>query len=294
MAFTNIKSPVISQCANMMTLMSESIGHVLRMMIISDAHLAFDDEYGIPYADYSRRMAQGSGKSAVGLEAALGTARAGQYDFIALTGDILSFPSVSGVDTIVKILNASGIPWGYTAGNHDWHFEGLAGSSFQVRDEWCNGWLKPLFQGNNPLMYTMELKGAKLIFIDNSLYEILPEQLEFLQAELSQRMPSLLLAHVPLYVPGRSVFFGCGHPQWGRASDELWKIERREPWAEKHSETTMEFHKTVFTAPNLLGIIAGHTHSLSSDFMNDKIQLIAPAFLQNGQFLEVEIRPLCD
>jgi len=29
-------------------------------------------------------------------------------------------------------------------------------------------------------------------------------------------MPLVLLVHIPLYAPGKSISFGCGNPNWGR------------------------------------------------------------------------------
>ena len=49
-------------------------------------------------------------------------------------------------------LEASGVPYLYVAGNHDWHYEGLPGAEAALRAEWAEKRLKPLYQGRHPLM----------------------------------------------------------------------------------------------------------------------------------------------
>ena len=114
------------------------------------------------------------------------------------------------------------------------------------------------------------------IMIDNSTYEILPEQLEFLEQELSDGVPIFLGCHIPLYVPGRDIFFGCGHPCWNAENDPFWEIEKREKWRiAGHTETTFLFHKLVMENPNIFGIFAGHIHKFSLDILPGMFQAVS-------------------
>lgn len=55
------------------------------------------------------------------------------------------------------------------------------------------------------------------------------------------------------------------------------EIERRERWpVQGHTATTMDFHREVFAAANIIGIIAGHIHTPSIDIWNGIRQLVAP------------------
>merc|ERR1719221_2210291 len=58
----------------------------------------------------------------------LRTACANNVDLIALGGDIVNFPSNVTVTWVLEQLRGPGcgIPFVYTAGNHDWHKEGCA------------------------------------------------------------------------------------------------------------------------------------------------------------------------
>src|SRR5690606_39099339 len=94
-------------------------------------------------------------------------------------GDIFSFPSEAAIDWSMQQLASLSVPFQYTAGNHDWHYEGMEGSLVNLRKEWSEKRLKPLYQKENPLMSTIDINGVRIISIDNSVNEILPEQLQF-------------------------------------------------------------------------------------------------------------------
>ncbi len=260
-----------------------------RVFHITDTHLSIDDERGIPFQKYSKRMAAAY-KSNIhfqtgeelstkeSFEQTLDLAKEQNVDFLALTGDIFSFPSEAGIEWVFGKLKDTGIPFAYVAGNHDWHYEGMKGSSQQLRETWTNKRLKPLYQGNNPLFAEYNLNGFRFVCIDNSTYEILPEQLDFFKAQVKSNIPFILLMHIPLYMPGRPVGFGCAHPEWGAKSDKNFEIERREKWrANGHTKVTMDFYDEVFKADNLLTILAGHTHRQSLDIKNDIPQYVSGA-----------------
>src|SRR5690606_7100536 len=111
-----------------------------KLLFLADTHLFRDDERGVPYQEYSGRMAKAYNRTRHFLsqeetnpercfEETLEIARKAEVDLCVLAGDILSFPSEAGVEWVMERLERSGLPWIYTAGNHDWHYEGMKGSS---------------------------------------------------------------------------------------------------------------------------------------------------------------------
>lgn len=272
----------------------------VRFMVVGDTHLTMDDARGEPFRQYSGRMAAGYRKALhfrthrpietpQGFEFALAEAKRLNVDFLALVGDIVSFPTEAGVEYLMKRLTESGLNWMYIAGNHDWHYEGLPGTEMALRDEWTRKRLAPLYQGAHPLMASRVVKGVRFVFIDNSTYEILPEQLEFWKTEAAKGEPVALCMHIPLYMPGYGPReAGCGHPEWGAKVDPHWQIERRPQWPERHSETTMAFREAVISAPNLLGVFAGHVHREMFAFDRGKIQCVTPSNY-DGSYLDVKV-----
>ena len=152
----------------------------------------------------------------------------------------------------------------------------MEGSSQELRDTWTAKHLTPMYQGNHPLYAAYDFNGIRFVCIDDSTYEILPEQLEFFREQIKSGLPLLLLMHIPIYMPGRTLGYGCGHPKWGEKTDRNYEIERREKWRkEGHTQVTMDFCEEVFNAPNLLTVLAGHTHQQSLDIKNGIPQVVS-------------------
>ena len=271
-----------------------------RIFHITDTHLSIDDERGVKYQEFSKRMATAYDSNShfqtgekystrESFEKTLVLAKEQQIDFLALTGDIFSFPSEAAVEWVLQKLTDTGIPFAYVAGNHDWHYEGMKGSSQQLRETWTEKHLKPMFQGNHPLYAAYDFNGVRYVCIDNSTYEILPEQLDFFQEQIKSNIPLILLMHIPLYMPGRTMGFGCANPNWGAKSDKNFGIERREKWRKNgHTKVTLDFYNEVFKTNNLLTILAGHTHKQSLDIKNGIPQIVS-AHNATGYFADIRI-----
>ncbi len=268
-----------------------------RMLFLSDTHLWQSDPREEPYREFSRRMAGAyhqtkhfqTGEALdpmTAFEQTLAHAVEKSADLLVLGGDIFSYPSEAAIEWAIDKLKACGIPYLYTTGNHDWHYEGMPGSSTALRREWIGKRLTGLYGGRDPYMQHQDINGIRFLAIDDSNYEIMPEQFAYFERHTDDGVPVVLLMHIPLYAPGRPVNFGCGHPEWGAASDRIFEVERRERWPEKgHTPTTMEFHRRVFGSKNVIGIVAGHTHQQSLDVVSGIPQFVAPPNAHGG-FLE--------
>lgn len=277
----------------------EDGGGGFKVLMIADTHLFTDDARGEPYRAFSGRMAKAynvtkhfkTGQPTHPQEAlvqALALAKEQRVDLVALVGDIVSFPSEAAVEWVGSRLAECGLPHVYVAGNHDWHYEGMEGTLASLRDTWIGRRLAPLYQGANPLHHSKVVNGIRFVVIDNSTYEILPEQLRFYRDQARHKEPMVLMVHIPLYAPGRSVGFGCGHPEWGAKSDRNSELERRPRWpVEGHTRTTMAFHREVFSTPHLLGIFAGHIHKPSLDVYRGIPQFVTDANAM-GAYLMLE------
>jgi predicted phosphodiesterase len=284
-------------------LYSPAAARPVKLLFLADTHLFRDDERGAPFREFSGRMAKGYNHTRhfrskemtnpeACFEATLRAAKEAHMDAVVLGGDIVSFPSEAAIEWVLAQLKKAGLPWIYTAGNHDWHYEGTEGSSAELRAAWTEKRLLPFHQGRHPLMSVLEVAGVQVVVMDNSTYEIQPEQLEFFRRQVASGRPMVLCIHIPLYAPGRPVGFGCGHPGWGAEADRNFAIERRPQWrAEGHTQVTLDFHREVFSAPNLLGVFAGHTHQASLDVLNGIPQVVTGANA-TGAHLILEVLPV--
>ncbi|MCM4150766.1 metallophosphoesterase [Arenibacter sp. N53] len=288
---------------NKLQFYSDVIKEPIKIVHIADTHLFRDDERGIPYKKYSGRMAKAynqtkhfktdeSTNPELAFEAALNFAKESQADLITLIGDIFSFPSEAAIEWVQAKLEEVKIPYIYVAGNHDWHYEGMEGSLEDLRDKWINNRLLPLYQGNHPLMAAYDVKGIRFLAIDNSTYQINEDQLAFFKKHVKSNVPIVLLVHIPMYVPGKSIGFGCGNPDWGATTDKNFELEGRLRWPETgHTPATINFHKAAFSAPNLMGVFAGHIHRFSIESIKGKPQIVTDDNASGG-YLDVNFMPL--
>jgi predicted phosphodiesterase len=285
---------------------SDKVKEPVKLMLISDTHLWMSDSREDPFREYSNRMSKAYNHTKhfqtleethpeEAFRKTLEIARKVAPDAIFHLGDLVSFPSEAGVEWAREQLDATGIPWYYVCGNHDWHYEGMEGTEIELRNEWTAKRLSTLFKGRNPLLYSVDVKGLKVVMLDDSVYEILPEQLSLFREEMKEDKPSLMMSHIPLYAPGFPVSYGCGHPDWNADTDRNYKIERRQRWpAGGHSETTFDFWKEVICSHkehNLLATFAGHVHAQSSSLVDDWPQFTLKANL-TGAYRIVEVLPI--
>lgn len=205
-----------------------------------------------------------------------------KVDLIALGGDILNFPTQEGVAWVLEQLEGPGcgIPFMYTAGNHDWHEEYLDADRpyDSQRLPQLQSTLRPLFDRSvapqQQLYGHARIKGVDVLFVDNSNHQVNEEQLAFVQRHLDRGTlaPALILMHMPLPLPGLDLppKKCCGHPNWGADSDELWVMEGRSRWPEEGNlRSTGDFLKLVQAeatpSGRLVALLTGHVHE---DFTN--------------------------
>jgi predicted MPP superfamily phosphohydrolase len=272
------------------------------IIMLADTHLFRDDNRGEPFQQFSGRMAKAYNQTKhfktneptnpeESFVNTLVIAQKEKAKLVALIGDIFSFPSEAAIEWVLEKLKSFDLPHLYVAGNHDWHYEGMKGSINVLRDTWIQKRLLPIYKGDNPLMTSREINGVKFIALDNSNYQISSEQLDFFREQISTKKPAILMLHIPLYAPERSVGYGCGHPEWGAKTDKNFELEGRERWPENgHTTITMAFYKEVLAADNLIGILAGHIHKDSVDVLNGIPQIVTLANAQ-GAYLKVEFIP---
>ena len=288
--------------ANHVRFFTAAVDRRVRVLIAADTHLFADDQRGIPYQKYSGRMAAAYNRTShfqtgeptdpnASFQQILARAQEQDVDLLALVGDIFSFPSSAAIEWVGEQLDRSQLRYFYVAGNHDWHYEGMPGTLEELRATWIEKRLRPLYQKHDPLMSVHEVGGIRFLAIDNSYYQILPQQLEFFRQQVASGKPLVLALHIPLYATGRPLGFGCGHPEWGATNDRNYQLERRPRWpAAGHTQTTYDFHREVFQAPNLLGVFAGHIHRSSLDVINGVPQFVTDDNA-SGAYLDVEFLP---
>jgi len=260
----------------------------VKIWVLADTHLALRDARDNEHAGHCARMARWPGNPKA-LPLVLRRAKEEHVDKLLLLGDNVSFPTLANVEFLKGELDRCGLDWSYVAGNHDWHFEGDAGSDFDQRDRWIERRLKPLYGGRDPLKSSVTVGGVRIVLIDNSLYHVTSEQLAFFRQELAKGDPTVLAMHIPFWHPGWGVTT-CACPAWGAANDPYWQIEGRMRWAEKLLPSTFEFKETALAASNLVAVLAGHQHRFQAAVERGKPMLTAVGNAE-GEILQAVLVP---
>jgi len=260
-------------------------------MHISDAHISLsndDPEYTSrmysAFAHPTDKVTREPTTTSTEFVRALELACREKVDLIALGGDIVNFPSKETVSWVLGRLQdeGCGIPFVYTAGNHDWHLEGLPGDATYdaQRVPQLSTTLQPLLQASaaGGLLYGgLEMKGVEVLVVDNSNHQVNEEQLDFARKRLDQQGgPVVMLMHMPLALPGLSLHPKecCGHPNWGAFSDDNYKLEGRPRWPAGNLPSTQAFLELVreHAAPagRIVAMLTGHVHRDFSVELADK------------------------
>ncbi|WP_436415945.1 metallophosphoesterase family protein [Petrimonas sp.] len=283
------------------TIMLHGLKEPFTIMQIADSHISYENESDKEFDIYSKRMREANPtvidyktkervSSLDGFSSILQHAKDLKTDFIVLNGDIISYPSATAIQTIYELMEKTNIPFVYTAGNHDWHYEGMPGSAEQLRKEWTEKRLKILYKGKNPLYESNIINGINIVTIDNSTYQVNEEQVNFYKEQQRKKEPIALFLHIPIYMPtiGSSSF---GDPTWGASIDYNYQIERRERWPESgNAPSTYRFINEVMKTKKLTGIFAGHLHQATTISYKDKYQFIAGAGIY-GQYRLIKFLP---
>lgn len=226
----------------------------------------------------------------------LEVAKKESVDLIVLTGDIVNNPSQSSVSFIYDSLESTKIPYVYIAGNHDWHYEGMQGSSESLRQTWINNSLLPLYGGNNPLYFSHSAGGINFVAIDNSTYQVNEDQLQFYKTQSNRNYPIVLLQHIPLYLEQQAKRKGIlvmGHPNWGWDEDRHYRVEKRERWSKNGNlAPTTEYLEAVKNSSNLITVLAGHTHEDGVESVSESANQYVTGPSRFGYYRLLSFEPL--
>lgn len=190
-------------------------------------------------------------------------------DLVALTGDIIDFPSQANIEYARQQIDDSGVPALYTAGNHDWHLPGRESGAATRSAYWPA--LEPLHH-DEPAFARRQVGDLLFLAIDNSTHQIDQDQLEATRAALAEGLPTVALIHIPLSLP---TLRGPVIEKWGHSI--LMADPDRPGASEEDTASTLEFPKLLGRAENLVAILCGHIHQGHVDTLSPwAAQYLAP------------------
>lgn len=278
------------------TIITPENTETVRVLHISDSHVSVPGDDSETFSPFCGRMhnAYSTYDRFGSFVSMMDLAVEKDVDLIALTGDHVNYPGPNAVARLVEELERTRKPWVFTAGNHDWHYEGMEGSSRDLRLRWRRE-LKPFYAGRDPHASSIDVNGLRFVLIDNSTFQVDDHQLAFYQKAVSDDKPVVLLVHIPLSVPairidrpGKPL---CGDPEWGENMDQNWETERRERWpATGNLPSTEQFLACAKSTSNLVAVLCGHIHQARVDRVNDMAfqYVTAPGFDRGHRLIRFE------
>ena len=272
------------------TICVEGLNQTIRMLHVTDSHIALIDDRDAEHIEACTGACERFESREQIFDQLMEEAEESSLDLVALTGDIVHFPSQAGVESVVKSIDKVGVPALYTSGNHDWHYPGVEGRG-ELREAWW-GALAPLHHGQAAYA-RHEIGGIQFLLVDDSIYQVNEEQTVFVDTHLANGMPTVLLTHIPLSLPT------LREPTLERfdapilIADPEWGPESRDRWGTGEDlSPTLEFARTLVRTENLVAVFCGHIHFAHADSINlNAVQYVgAPGFDANSRL--VEFRPL--
>ena len=272
------------------TICVEGLNQTVRMLHVTDSHIALIDDRDAEHIEACTGACERFESREQIFDQLMEEAEESSLDLVALTGDIVHFPSQAGVESVVKSIDKVGVPALYTSGNHDWHYPGVEGRG-ELREAWW-GALAPLHHGQAAYA-RHEIGGIQFLLVDDSIYQVNEEQTAFVDTHLANGMPTVLLTHIPLSLPT------LREPTLERfdapilIADPEWGPESRDRWGTGEDlSPTLEFARTLVRTENLVAVFCGHIHFAHADSINlNAVQYVgAPGFDANSRL--VEFRPL--
>ncbi len=290
------------------TIAIEGLDRPLRILHITDSHVGLiDDRDAAQMAacqpirerfNSLRKDAQGRAIDTVqSFDEVMSYAAMLGPDLLALTGDLISFPSLANVECAAAGIARVGAATLSTCGNHDWHFPETPYGSLSRKKGWSR--LEPLHLGR-PACDAMDIGNVRFIAIDNSGYQITDEQLEFAQTNLATGGPTVMLIHLPISIPTlRAAALDqldapvlMGDPEHRNPhSGRCWGPPLDPPMTIDDFAQVMAFVRLLAAAPSLVAVLCGHLHFAHADPLSPwAVQYVGPPGYEARHRL-IELRP---
>ncbi len=199
----------------------------------------------------------------------------GGADIILCGGDLFHFPSAENVALALRLFGACPRPVWCVPGNHDWFYPGQDGwedlrASMLPR-------LEKIYRGQASY-WSRSVQGLRVIALDNSTYFLDTEQVSFLDRELAEDVPTVVMMHIPLSTPALRDATVAKHGQAILMADAAGRTRAGiDPGPTRHAAGLLR------DSAQVLAVLSAHVHfPFQEDITPGKPQLIPEAGYRHG------------
>jgi len=256
----------------------------LRILQVSDLHLCECDRRDPGRLEQLARLNRRQGGAALAyLDRLFDELPHIAPDFVAFTGDLMESATCANLEALALRLDGLRIPFGFTLGDRDW--DAPADWAYERRQSHRERmWLQ--FIGDyrwSPEFEERAIGGIRLVFIDNSDYQVRLDQFRQFSRVIRGEDPAVLFCHIPLSLPylRRAVIAKWQDPILCGESD--WDPKRRARWGilPRNTSVTRRFRAAALEAPCLVAAFAGHVQLDRKDKIpGGGVQYVTPPLYQ--------------
>ena len=259
------------------------LGHEVKVLHVTDSHIALDDE-----GDERGRFKYFSNAE----EFFHRTCEYAKENGLTMlnTGDLLDAHTESNFAFADKYLLPTDTI--YAAGNHDFcHFVGKATEDYAYK--WERIKYSAPHLPNNLYFYSRVIDGVNFVTLDNSYYLMTDGQIELLRAEAARGYPIVLGVHNPFYNEDQAnKVLGVGNKcaYLVGAPEELLETYPADRRAQQTPDApTLRAIEYIYSEPMIKAIIAGHTHHNFEEKLPCGIPQITTAGSYTGYVREITL-----
>lgn len=196
-------------------------------------------------------------------------------DRMLLTGDMIDFPSPSGVATLKDCIRSCGVPSVYAVGNHDWSYADDYISPY-ARAHYLPQ-LEDISGGCTDFHYE-EVGELIVAAMDNALDRVSDRAMEGFSAVCRMGKPIILIMHIPLTMDS---LHGPTAAMWGR---DICMGPGGVGYDREGEENVRRLYRMVALEPSpVVAVVAGHIHFGHEDTLPNGVpQLVTELAARNG------------
>lgn len=264
-----------------------------KIIFLSDTHISLCDERDSSLREkaaerYEASRSQNGTAAEDTFQQLMNYVKAQNPDLLILGGDILDSAMFASIDFVKEELEATGVPYLFTTGNHDFEY----GSEYFTPEAY-SVYLPRLneLRNTDTDYQILETDGFTIFSVDDKGSQVSEEALEaFLSLEASGK-PVLLVTHVPIEPIESDDLCMLTKQVWGEDANGNSKVLMGYGACIPNETTTNFINEVCADDSPVFLVLAGHIHFYHKDTLGPNTTQITTGAGYEGELLNITITP---